>query len=153
MKSPAFDLFRDLPHRPPFHMVDRLVEVEPGRRVLAYRHVSTGDPMLIEDEAGWLALPQLMVIEAIGQSALAMMMVAPGGELRARLPLFVGCEAEFTGDVRAGCRLDLEAQVVKSTADAAIVTGRARVDGCVIARARMTAALRAGRAAVQRTAP
>jgi 3-hydroxyacyl-[acyl-carrier-protein] dehydratase len=132
-------ILRLLPHRHPFVLVDRVVELGDDY-IIAYKNVSRGDPLGIDPATRAPILPRPMVIEAVGQAALCLVAHRrPAGS--EALPLFVGCDCTFEGDVPAGCRLDLEARIEKAISRAAIVVGRASVRGRTVAEMRLSAAL------------
>lgn len=132
------EILRVVPHRPPFCMLDVVVELEPGRRVRAFKNVSRGDPLGTSAASGAAVLPSEMLIEAVGQAAL-LLITCSTAEQRGIVPLFVGCDADFHDEVPAPCRLEIEAVLEKLVSRAAIVVGRVLVDARVVAEMRLSA--------------
>jgi 3-hydroxymyristoyl/3-hydroxydecanoyl-(acyl carrier protein) dehydratase len=132
------EIMRVVPHRHPFLLIDRVVELEPGKRVRGFKNVSAGEALVGDTLVGPCVFPRLLVIEAVGQAALVL--VTYGLELdAASVPLFVGCDYEFHSDVESGSRLELEAEIVKVISTGAIITGKASVESRLIAEMRLTA--------------
>jgi 3-hydroxyacyl-[acyl-carrier-protein] dehydratase len=139
------DIMRFVPHRYPFAMLDRIVALEPGKRVVAHKNVSRGDPLGVNPRTGARVLPPEMLIETVGQAAMVLVLATVGLD-RKIVPLFVGCEGEFHDEVGPGCRLEVEATLEKVISNAAIVSGRATVGDRLVAELRLTAGLLEGRA-------
>ena len=62
------DIQRLLPHRYPFLLVDRVVELEPNKRVLAYKNVSINEPFFQGHFPGKPVMPGVLVVEALAQA-------------------------------------------------------------------------------------
>jgi 3-hydroxyacyl-[acyl-carrier-protein] dehydratase len=133
------DVMKIVPHRYPFAMIDRVVALDAGRRIVAVKNVSRGDP-LGSNADGALALPAEMLIEAVGQAAMVLILSACAAD-RDIVPLFVGCESTCYTDVHAGCQVVLEAGIEKLVSKAAIICGSATVRGRRVADMRLTAGL------------
>jgi 3-hydroxymyristoyl/3-hydroxydecanoyl-(acyl carrier protein) dehydratase len=129
-----------LPHRPPFLMLDRVLALEPGRRILACKQVRADEPLGMDAARGVAVFPLELVIEAVGQAAMVLVTYGRPPD-PARVPLFAGCDCTFfAGPVEVGRRLEVEATIEKALSVGALVAGRARVDGRLLA----TMTLRAG---------
>ena len=135
MSQEAFDVFRRLPHRFPMLMVDRVVEVEPGRRAVALKSVSVNEPHFLGHYPGQPIMPGVLILEAmaqVGGIALA------GDALTGKVPLLAGVEkARFRRPVTPGDRLELESTIVRSRGSLSVMECVARVDGKVVAEAEL----------------
>ena len=62
-------IMKILPHRYPFLLVDRVLELEPGRRVLALKNVSCNEPFFQGHWPGRPIMPGVLIVEALAQAA------------------------------------------------------------------------------------
>jgi 3-hydroxyacyl-[acyl-carrier-protein] dehydratase len=132
---------RILPHRYPFLLVDRIVELEPDKRIVGIKNVSTSERFLAVGTDGLApALPPTILTEAIAQVGAILILSKP--ENRNRIPMFMGIEhVRYRGVVRAGDVVEIEALVKRLRSRMGVLTGRARVGGRVVLHGTMTFAL------------
>ena len=139
---------RILPHRYPFLLVDRIIELEPDKRIVGIKNVSMGErylsPAFAEAASGRatrrFALPPAILTEAIAQVGAILILSKP--ENRDRLPLFTGIErVRYRGAVYPGDVVVIEGIVKRLRSRMGVLTGHARVDGRVVAHGEMTFAL------------
>jgi len=134
---------RLIPHRPPFLLVDRVVEHEPGRRLLAWKAVTMSEPFFVGHFPGHPVMPGVLVLEAMAQAAALLAMLAlPAEESRKKVTYLMGIDnARFRRPVIPGDRLELEVEVVRHKGSVWKTKGTARVDGQVAAEAEYMAML------------
>ena len=132
---------RILPHRYPFLLVDRVVELEPDKRIVGIKNVSTSERFLAAGTDGQsAALPPTILTEAIAQVGAILILSKP--ENRNRIPMFMGIEhVRYRGVVRPGDVVEIEALVKRLRSRMGVLTGRARVNGRVVVHGTMTFAL------------
>jgi len=117
----AADIMEILPHRYPFLLIDRVVEVEPGQRVVAIRNVTVNEPQFVGHFPGRPIMPGVLLIESLAQTGCVAILAHPDN--RGRLILFAGIdECRFRRVVVPGDTLRLEITVEKLGR----VSGRAR---------------------------
>ena len=127
-----------LPHRYPFLLVDRVLELEPNQRILAVKNVSINEPFFQGHFPGHPVMPGVLVLEALAQAGglltqLSAANVAPGDE---KLFYLVKIDnARFSRMVVPGDRLMLEVKLKRMIRNMAMYECTASVDGKTVASA------------------
>ena len=109
-----------------FHLIDRVVEWEPGKSVHGRKLTSRSEEFW-EEDGDELRMPPPLVLEALCQAGTWLVMISTDRRKRAAL-LSIG-SVDFLGDVRPGDVLDLEGTVESMNDEVAVVSGRVTVDG------------------------
>ena len=122
---------RLLPHRYPFLLVDRVVEFEKDRRVLAYKNVSCNEPFFTGHFPGHPVMPGVLVVEALAQAGgvLTQLSRDPSELGKDTFYLVKVDNARFSRMVIPGDRLELEVELKRRIRNMAQYVGIARVDG------------------------
>jgi 3-hydroxyacyl-[acyl-carrier-protein] dehydratase len=129
-----------LPHRYPFLLVDRIVELEEDRRVLGLKNVTSNERYFIAGPGGVPTLPASILTEAMAQAGAVLILWKP--ENRSRLVYFMGIDrVRYRRPVVAGDQLYLEGEVVRLRSKMGSLRGRALVDGKVVCEGQMTFAM------------
>ena len=119
-----------LPHRYPFLLVDRVVEFEAHKRVLAYKNVSNNEPFFTGHFPGHPVMPGVLVVEALAQAGgLLTQLSSPTDSERKLFYLVKIDNARFSRMVVPGDRLELEVTLKRMIRNMAMYSGIARVDG------------------------
>lgn len=138
------DIKAILPHRHPFLLVDRILELEEDRRVLGVKNVSSDERYFIAGPGGIPMLPASILTEAMAQAGAVLILSKP--ENRSRRIYFMGIDrVRYRRPVRAGDAVYLEGTVVRLRSRMGSLRGVARVDGEVVCEGQMTFALGARR--------
>ena len=128
---------RFIPHRYPFLLVDRVLELEPGKRVVAYKNVTANEAFFQGHFPGRPVMPGVLVIEALAQAGGVLTQVTNNIEVASitdRLSYLVKVDgAKFSKMVVPGDRLDLEVEVKRVIRNMTQFSGVARVDGKQVA--------------------
>jgi len=133
----AADIMRILPHRYPFLLVDRIVELEPGRRVVGIKQVTANEPQFTGHFPGRPIMPGVLMVEALAQTAGVAILVLD--EYRGKIGLFAGIdECRFRRMVVPGDTLVLKVEVEKLRGMFGRVRGVASVDGDVAVEATLS---------------
>lgn len=117
-----------IPHRYPFLLVDRIIEIEYGTRAVGLKNVSMGEPFFQGHFPDYPVMPGVLIIEALAQvGAVALL---GSDEHRGKIALFAGLnDVRFRRQVRPGDVLRLETEIGRMRRGVGKGTGRATVDG------------------------
>lgn len=136
------EILEHLPHRYPFLLVDRVLEIEPNKRIVALKNVTFNEPFFPGHFPGFPIMPGVMIIEALAQAA-AILTFKSTEKLDGRLVYFVGIDdARFKSPVVPGDQLILEAQHERTIRGIGKFTARARVGERLAAEATLMCAVR-----------
>jgi 3-hydroxyacyl-[acyl-carrier-protein] dehydratase len=127
-----------LPHRYPFLLVDRVVEYERAKRLVAIKNVTINEPFFQGHFPGYPIMPGVLVVEAMAQAG-GMIMLAELADRHSKLVVFTGIErAKFRRPVTPGDQLRIEVDVLSFRTRAGRIQGRAMVDGKLACEAVLT---------------
>jgi 3-hydroxyacyl-[acyl-carrier-protein] dehydratase len=129
-----------LPHRYPFLLVDRVVELEPHKRVLAYKNVTCNEPFFNGHFPGHPVMPGVLVIEALAQAGGLLTRFSGHGADDSLFYLVKVDNARFTKMVVPGDRLELDVTLKRTIRNMGLYVGIARVDGQEVASAEILCA-------------
>ncbi|RYE76691.1 MAG: 3-hydroxyacyl-ACP dehydratase FabZ [Oxalobacteraceae bacterium] len=123
-----------LPHRYPFLLVDRVVEMEANARILAYKNVTHNEPFFTGHFPGKPIMPGVLIIEALAQAGGLLTQLSHQGQTAGRMFYMVKVEnARFKRMVVPGDRLDLQVRIKRLIRNMALYEGIASVDGAEVA--------------------
>jgi len=127
-----------LPHRYPFLLIDRIVEFERAKRVVAIKNVTMNEQFFQGHFPGAPIMPGVLVIEAMAQAG-AVLMLSEMEDRHAKLAVFTGIEgAKFRRSIVPGDQIRIEVDVVSFRTRAGKMAGRATVDGKLACEATLT---------------
>ena len=129
-----------LKQRFPFIMVDRVLELEPGRRIKTLKNVAGNEIQFLGHFPEFAIMPGTSIIEAIGQSAsmLFSRTTGKGMDPREFMALAAVNDMKFLAPVLPGHTLTIEVNVIKMTDEAALIEGVARVEDTVVTRGKLS---------------
>ncbi len=129
-----------LPHRYPFILVDRIVEMVPDERVVGLKNVTINEPFFQGHFPGAPIMPGVLIIEAMAQVGAILVNASRSEEKRKELIYFMGIDkARFRKPVIPGDQLIFEIIPVKRRANVFKMSGKATVDGTLVAEAEVMA--------------
>ena len=138
MKFDIQGILEFLPHRYPFLLIDRIVEFEPTKRLVAIKNVTINEPFFQGHFPGYPIMPGVLVVEAMAQAG-GIIMMAELPDRHQKLVVFTGIErAKFRRPVTPGDQLRIEVDVLAFRSRAGRIQGRALVDGKVACEATLT---------------
>jgi 3-hydroxyacyl-[acyl-carrier-protein] dehydratase len=127
-----------LPHRYPFLLVDRIVAMEPGTRIVGIKQVAHGEPYLASGHPP--IMPPTMIVEAVAQVGALLVLSMP--EHQHKLAVVLGIDRVRSRKVvQAGDTMEIEVFVLKLKGSMGRMAGRVRVNGRLMASGVMTFAL------------
>jgi 3-hydroxyacyl-[acyl-carrier-protein] dehydratase len=138
------EILRALPHRYPIILVDRVLQVEAGRRIVALKNVSINEPVFAGHFPGYPVMPGVLVLEALAQAAAILSIVTLGDEKpKDLIYYFVGIDkARFKRRVEPGDQLQLEVDFARELRGIAFFKSKATVQGQVACEADLMCAYR-----------
>jgi 3-hydroxyacyl-[acyl-carrier-protein] dehydratase len=129
-----------LPHRFPFLLVDRIIELEVDKRIVGIKNVTQDERYLSHNTNGQAVLPPTILTEAVAQVGAILVLAKP--ENRQRLPFFAGIErVRYRHPVHPGDVVVIEANVVRLRSRMGLLKGVGRVNGRSVIDGTMTFAL------------
>ena len=129
------DILRILPHRYPMLLVDRVLEIEPGQRIVGLKNVSANEPFFAGHFPGRPVMPGVLIVEAMAQCGGLLLME---GLERAedKVIYFLAVDGvKFRRPVVPGDQLRLELELIQGRGRRGRLKGVAKVDGKVAAEA------------------
>jgi beta-hydroxyacyl-ACP dehydratase FabZ len=134
-------IMNSIPHRYPFLLVDRVLEMEPGRRIVAIKNVTINEPFFPGHFPGAPVMPGVLIIEALAQAG-AVLLLHDMPDREKRLVFFTGIDAaRFRRTVVPGDQLRLTMEVLKLRSRTCKMRGVAEVDGQLAAEAEILSAM------------
>jgi len=131
------EIMKILPHRYPFLLVDRVIEIEPGKKGIGIKNVTINDGFFQGHFPQKAVMPGVVMIEAMAQTA--GVVVLTSGAHNGKVALFMSIsDVKFRKVVYPGDQLLMEVEIVRDRERTAHVKGVARVDGEVAIEAEMT---------------
>lgn len=136
------ELMKILPHRYPFLLVDRVIELEPQKRVVAIKNVTINEPFFQGHFPGHPIMPGVLIVEAMAQAGGVLLMGAVE-DPESKVVYFMSIDnIKFRKPVKPGDQLRFEVELVQLRGKVARIAGVAKVDGAVVCEAEMAAMVR-----------
>jgi len=131
------EIMKILPHRYPMLLVDRILEIEEGKKIVGIKNVSANEQFFQGHFPGAPVMPGVLIVEAMAQCC-AVLFLRDFADRDRKLFLFGGIDkARFRRPVVPGDQLRLECEVLQKRSNTVKMRGVATVDGAVVAEAEM----------------
>ena len=132
-----------IPHRYPFLMVDKMVEVVPNESAHGVKNVSMNEPHFQGHFPSKPVMPGVLIVESMAQTAAVMVVTTLGPDSEGKLVYFMSVEeAKFRQPVVPGDRLDIHISKKQSRGPVWKFRGEAKVEGKLVAEATFAAMIR-----------
>ena len=136
----AAEIMKILPHRYPFLLVDRIIELKKGKRAVGIKNITINDEFFLGHFPDRPIMPGVLIIEAMAQVG-GVLMLSPE-ENRGKLAYFMAADGvKFRKTVVPGDQLILKVEAVKVKEKTGLVKAEAMVDGKIVAEAKLKFAL------------
>jgi 3-hydroxyacyl-[acyl-carrier-protein] dehydratase len=130
-----------LPHRYPFLLVDRVLEMEPGKRIVALKNFTINEEFFVGHFPGHPVVPGVLLIEGMAQAG-GLLALAHRQDRDRKVSYFAGIErARFRRPVLPGDQVRYEVEVIVMRTNACRLTAKAMVEGKVAAEAIISSAM------------
>ena len=137
-------ILKKLPHRYPFLLVDRVLEIEPNVRIRALKNVTINEPFFAGHFPSRPVMPGVLMLEAMAQTAALLTFSSEGEEASdGRLYYFVGIDgARFKRPVVPGDQLVMDAELLRAKSGIFKYKTRATVGGVLAVEAELMCTVR-----------
>jgi len=136
------EIMEILPHSYPFLLVDRIIEMEPGKRIVGIKNVTYNEPFLTGHFPDHPIMPGVLIVEAMAQTAGVLAFKSVPGQEQKKRVYFLGIDnVRFRKPVIPGDQLRLELEITKHRQSIWGFKGKALVDGKLVAEAELLAML------------
>ena len=137
------EIMRILPHRYPFLLIDRIVEVDGDRRIVAIKNVTINEPFFVGHFPDAPVMPGVMIVEAMAQDGAIMGLLHCSPEaIKNSLVYFIGIdEARFRRPIVPGDQLRIEVDVLRHKGRVWKMKGQVLVEGELAAEATLLSSI------------
>lgn len=126
-----------IPHRYPMLLIDKVTELEPAKKAVAYKAVTYNEPFFAGHYPQQPVMPGVLIIEALAQTGAVAILSAE--QFKGKLIFFGGVnKAKFRDMVTPGCMLRLETEIIKAKGPVGIGSAKAYVDDKLVTEAELT---------------
>ena len=134
------EIMEIIPHRQPFLLIDRIEELEPGRRAMGKKCVTYNEPFFNGHFPKEPVMPGVLIVEALAQTGAVAILSQP--EYKGKTAYFAAINnAKFKGKVVPGDVLTLETEIIKIKGPIGVGAAKAYVDGKLVTQAELTFAI------------
>jgi len=136
------DIMKVLPHRYPFLLVDRILEIEENKRIVGLKNVTINEPFFAGHFPGHPVMPGVLIIEAMAQVG-GMLLMGSVKDAESKVVYFMSLDnVKFRRPVKPGDQIRFELDVIQIRGPVCKMRGVGKVDGEVVAEADMAAMVR-----------
>lgn len=130
-----------LPHRYPMLLVDRVLEIEPGRRIIAIKNVTVNEEIFLGHFPSHPVVPGVLLVEGLAQAG-ALLLLHDDPDRSSKIPYFMSIEkAKFRKPAVPGDQLRYEVEIMRQRPRHCRLAGKVLVEDSVVAEAICTSAM------------
>lgn len=134
------EIMKILPHRYPFLLVDKIIEMEVGKSIVGIKNVSINEPFFPGHFPGHPVMPGVLIIEAMAQVACILAIMSSDESVRSKVTYFAGIDnVRFRKPVMPGDQLRFEIEATGCKRGIWIFKAKAFVDGKLVTEAELKA--------------
>lgn len=145
MKKPydILAIMNRIPHRYPFLLIDRIIELIPGKKVVAIKNVTINEPFFMGHFPNEPIMPGVLIVEAMAQAGGVLAWESADKEKQSEMTFYFSAmdRVRFRKPVVPGDQLVLEVELLRLRSTAAKMTGTAKVGDTLVAEAKMMASI------------
>ncbi len=136
------DIMRTLPHRYPFLLVDRILEIEENKRIVGLKNVTINEPFFQGHFPGHPIMPGVLIIEAMAQVG-GMLLMGTVDDPESKVVYFMSLDnVKFRRPVKPGDQIRFELDIIQIRGSVCKMHGVGKVEGEIVAEADMAAIVR-----------
>jgi 3-hydroxyacyl-[acyl-carrier-protein] dehydratase len=133
-------ILKSLPHRYPLLLVDKVIELETNKKIIAIKNVTFNEPHFLGHFPNHPIMPGVLIIEALAQAGALMVTCSEDFNAEDKLVYFMSIDgAKFRKPVIPGDVLELHVEVVQNRGNVWKLSGVAKVDGAKVSEAQLSA--------------
>lgn len=133
------EIMKLLPHRYPFLLVDKIVEIDPGKKIVGLKNVTMNEPFFPGHFPGHPVMPGVLIVEAMAQVA-AILVYSSSEDNKDKITYFVGIDnTKFRKPVVPGDQIRLELEVTGCRRGIWSFAGKAYVEGKLVTESELRA--------------
>ena len=133
------EIMKVLPHRYPFLLVDRVLEIDPGKRIVGIKNVTMNEPFFAGHFPGHPIMPGVLIVEAMAQVG-GMLLMGAVEKPESKVVYFMSMDnVKWRKPVKPGDQLRCELEMTQIRGRVCKMRGVAKVDGDVVCEAEMGA--------------
>jgi len=133
------EIMKLLPHRYPFLLVDRIIEIDPGKKIVGLKNVTINEPFFPGHFPGHPVMPGVLIVEAMAQVA-AILVYSSSDENKDKITYFVGIDnTKFRKPVVPGDQIRMELEVTGCRRGIWSFAAKAYVDGKLVTESELRA--------------
>jgi beta-hydroxyacyl-ACP dehydratase FabZ len=129
------ELMELLPHRYPFILIDRIIEIEPGKRCTAIKNITINEPYFQGHFPNQPVMPGVLILESMAQAGAFLVLNSVENPLSKNMFFSAVEKAKFRKPIIPGDQVKIEMELLKIRMNAARLKGTAYVDGEVVTEA------------------